>query len=392
MDHIPGTFFGPPNLVELLRHRAEYQSDDIAFVYLVDGDRQEEILTNAELDRRARAVAAKLQSMGLTGERALLLYPPGLDFIAAFFGCLYAGVVAVPAYPPRKNRSMLRIEAVSDNCHAKVTLTTRQVIDRVQPIIGETPHLQELPWLATDEIAPGLADDWKTPDIHTDTLAFLQYTSGSTGTPKGVMLTHGNLLHNSALISYAFEHTRSGTGVFWLPSYHDMGLIGGILQPLYVGRPNVLMSPLAFLQRPFRWLSAITRYRGTTSGGPNFAYDLCVRQIKPEQRDQLDLSSWEVAFNGAEPIHEETIERFCEYFAPCGFRREAFYPCYGLAEATLIVSGGYVKEPPIIRTFDGDRLQHGQAVPADETTPRPRRIVGCGQRLPDETIRIVDPD
>ena len=173
------------------------------------------------------------------------------------------------------------------------------------------------------------------PDVHGDTLAFLQYTSGSTGTPKGVVLNHANLVHNSALIAHSFEHTRSGTGVFWLPSYHDMGLIGGILQPLYVGRPNVLMSPMSFLQKPYRWLSAITRFRGTTSGGPNFAYDLCVRKITPEQRKTLDLSSWRVAFNGAEPVRAETLDAFAEAFAPCGFRREAFYPCFGLAEATL---------------------------------------------------------
>ena len=189
------------------------------------------------------------------------------------------------------------------------------------------------------------------PDIDRDTLAFLQYTSGSTGSPKGVMLTHGSLLHNSALISYAFEHTSSSTGVFWLPNYHDMGLIGGVLQPLYLGRPNVLMSPMAFLQKPYRWLSAITRFGGTTSGGPNFAYELCLRKITEKQRKTLDLSTWRVAFNGAEPVRAETLHRFAEAFGPCGFRREAFYPCYGLAEATLLVSGGRAFHPPIVRRW-----------------------------------------
>ena len=202
------------------------------------------------------------------------------------------------------------------------------------------------------------AQKWEMPDIHGDTLAFLQYTSGSTGTPKGVILNHSNLLHNSALIAYSFEHTRSGLGVYWLPLYHDMGLIGGVLQPIYVGRPNILMSPMAFLQRPFRWLSAISRFGATTSGGPNFAYDYCIRKIKPNEVEQLDLSSWEVAFNGAEPVKAETIDAFCEKFAPCGFRREAFYPCFGLAEATLIVTGGFVHEPPVVRTFDVDKLGH----------------------------------
>ncbi|HEY2761156.1 MAG TPA: AMP-binding protein, partial [Pirellulales bacterium] len=253
LDHLPGSFFGPSNLVDLLRHRAAHQSNNSAFHYLVDGESEEIRWTYAELDRRARAIAAWLQSRGLHGERALLLYPAGLDFIAAFFGCVYAGVVAVPAYPPRKNRSLERIEAIADDAEAKVALTTVEVQDRVQGVLEETPGLKSLHWAATDHFPAGLERDWRMPDVHGDTLAFLQYTSGSTGTPKGVMLSHANLMHNSALICYAFEHTRSGVGVFWLPSYHDMGLIGGILQPMYYGRPNVLMSPMSFLQRPLRW-------------------------------------------------------------------------------------------------------------------------------------------
>lgn len=391
-EKLPGRFFGPTTLVELLRHRATYQPDDIAFIYLVDGETEEQPITYRELDRQARAIAAWLQTHDLVGERALLLYPPGLDFIAAFFGCLYAGVVAVPVYPPRRNRSMERIQAISDNARARVALTTRAVRDRVDTLIDETPHLKELSWLTTTEIEPHMEDRWEEPEIDSQTLAFLQYTSGSTGTPKGVMLTHANLLHNSALICWAFEHRRSGTGVYWLPSYHDMGLIGGIIQPVFVGRPNIMMAPMAFLQKPYRWLAAITKYRGTTSGGPNFAYDLCVRAITPQQRDTLDLSSWEVAFNGAEPVRADTIERFSEYFAPCGFRREAFYPCYGLAESTLMVSGGFVKEPPIIRLFDGEQIARGRAVECHPKAPHARALVGCGQQLPDGKIVIADPE
>ena len=208
MERLPGSFFGPATLVELLRHRAKYQPDDIAFIYLVDGESEERPITYRELDRQARAIAAWLQTHDLVGERALLLYPPGLEFIAAFFGCLYGGVVAVPVYPPRRNRSMERIEAISDNARAKVALTTRAVRERVDSLIHETPHLQQLTWLTTSEIEPGMEDRWQVPDISGETLAFLQYTSGSTGTPKGVMLTHANLMHNSALICYAFEHRR----------------------------------------------------------------------------------------------------------------------------------------------------------------------------------------
>jgi len=392
LDHLPGTFFGPSNLVELLRHRARCQSDDIAFTYLVDGENEQIHLTYAELDRQARAIGAWLEAQDLVGERALLLYPPGLEFIAAFFGCLYGGVIAVPVYPPRRNRSLERIQAIADDADAKVALTTDAVLSRVMPLIDETPHLKSLTWLATCRVPAELEEKWDMPDVHGDTLAFLQYTSGSTGAPKGVVLNHANLVHNSALIAHAFEHTRSCKGVFWLPSYHDMGLIGGILQPLYVGRPNILMSPMSFLQKPYRWLSAISRFSGTTSGGPNFAYDLCVRKITPEQRKTLDLSSWEVAFNGAEPIHAETIENFCAAFEPCGFRRAAFYPCFGLAEATLIVSGGYACNPPVLRTFDAASLARGQALDADREDEGVKTMVGCGHNLPDQKIVIADPE
>ena len=392
MDHLPGSFFGPPTLVDLLRHRACHQAHDVAFGYLVDGESELTEMDYFTLDLRARAIASWLQSNGMTGQMALLLFPPGLDFITAFFGCLYAGVTAVPVYPPRRNRSMLRIESIARDCNAKVALTTDSVMDLVSELIDETPFLKSLQWFTTNTMEDGLEKNWTMPDIHADTLAFLQYTSGSTGVPKGVVLNHANLIHNSALIAHAFEHTRSGLGVFWLPSYHDMGLIGGVLQPIYVGRPNILMSPMAFLQRPVRWLSAITRFGGTTSGGPNFAYDLCIRKVKPTEIEQLDLSSWEVAFNGAEPVRAETIDAFCEKFGPCGFRREAFYPCFGLAEATLIVSGGFMKDKPVIRTFDGDLLGQKKVKEVPHDTANCRKLVGSGQCLPDETILIVDPD
>jgi len=391
LDKLPGTFLGPSNLVEMLRHRVRYQGEDTAFVYLLDGEDERVEMSYQELDRQARAIGAWLESHGLAGERALLLYPAGLDFVAAFFGCLYAGVVAVPVYPPRRNRSLDRIQAIAADAEAKVALTTDVVLQRVEPLIEETPVLKQLAWLATCHVQPGVEEQWEMPDVHGDTTAFLQFTSGSTGTPKGVVLDHANLMHNSALIAWAFELSRSTMGVFWLPSYHDMGLIGGILLPLYVGRPNILMSPMAFLQKPFRWLSAISRFGGTISGGPNFAYDLCVRRITPEQRKTLDLSSWQVAFNGAEPVREETLNRFAETFAPCGFRREAFFPCYGMAEATLLVSGGYASNPPVIRTFETSALEEDQVADGEPGDEGVRGLVGCGSTIPDQKIVIADP-
>jgi len=392
LDQLPGSFFGPSNLVDLLRHRAVHQGADRAFTYLVDGETEEITLSYAELDRKAQAIGAWLQAQHLEGERALLLYPAGLDFIAAFFGCLYAGVVAVPAYPPRRNRSLARIQSIADDAEAKVALTTAQVRERVQLVLDQTPDLKKLAWLATDEVSDEMSENWRTPDVHGDTMAFLQYTSGSTGTPKGVMLNHANLIHNSAMISFAFEHTRSGSGVFWLPSYHDMGLIGGILQPLYIGQANVLLSPMSFLQKPLRWLKAISRYRCTISGGPNFAYDLAVRKITPEERDTLDLSRWNLAFNGAEPVLAETLDAFARYFEPCGFRREAFYPCYGMAEATLIISGGFKSDPPVVRTFDGKALENNQAVDALPDVEGARELVSSGGNLLDQRIVIADPE
>ncbi len=378
-----------PTIVDLLRQRAAYRPHDRAFTFLVDGENEELNITYAELDRKARALGAWLLDRGMVGKRVLLLYPSGLDFIAAFMGCLYGGAIAVPAYPPRKNRSVERIEAIAADADAAVALTTRDVLDRFDGLRAAAPSLEHLVWQVDSELDPGWADRWERPDIAGETLAFLQYTSGSTGMPKGVMLSHENLLHNSLRIMQAFEITRSQSGVFWLPSFHDMGLIGGILVPLYGGKFNVLMSPVAFLQKPLRWLQAIAKYRATISGGPNFAYELCVRKTTPEQRAALDLSSWSLAFNGAEPVRAETIDAFCEAFAPSGFRRQAFYPCYGLAESTLMVTGGMKFEAPVIRSFDTVALEAGAALA--KTDAGARRLVGSGRELDGQDVLIVDP-
>src|ERR1043165_7704409 len=319
-------------LIDLLRGRAQSQAERLAYTFLLDGEQEEASLTYGELDRQARAIAAWLQPLVSPGDRVLLLYPPGLEYIAAFFGCLYAGAVAVPAYPPRRNRNLLRLQALVADAQASVALTTAPVLARISPLFSQNPYLEPLRWLTSDSVTAGIERHWQEPAINSEALAFLQYTSGSTSTPKGVMLTHGNLLHNEQIIQHAFQQSEESIILGWLPLYHDMGLIGNVIQPLYVGAPCILMSPTAFLQKPFRWLEAISRYRATTSGGPNFAYDLCARKVTEDQRATLDLSSWTVAFNGSEPIRPETMERFADTFAPCGFKREAFSPCYGLAE------------------------------------------------------------
>jgi acyl-CoA synthetase (AMP-forming)/AMP-acid ligase II len=344
------------------------------------------------LDLQAFAIATSLQNLGASGERALLIYPPGLEFIAAFFGCLYAGVVAVPAYPPRRNQSLSRLQSIVADAGATIALTTKTVLSNVERQFTQSPTLQALHWLATDNIASDLAQAWLQPAISSDTLAFLQYTSGSTGTPKGVMVSHGNLLHNEQMIQQAMQHTEKTIVVGWLPLFHDMGLIGNVLQPLYLGIPCILMSPVAFLQRPLRWLQAISRYKATTSGGPNFAYELCVSKITNEQRETLDLSSWDVAFNGAEPVRAETLERFATAFEPYGFRREAFYPCYGMAETTLLVSGGLKAALPVLTTVQGDALEQHRVVSASGENDEVRTLVGCGQTLLEQQIVIAHPD
>lgn len=315
-----------------MSYRAQEQPARLAYTFLTDGDSQSVSLTYKELERRSRAIATQLQSIAVPGDRALLMYPSGLEFIVAFFGCLYARVVAVPAYPPKRNQKMSRLQAIFADAQAKVGLTTTSELTKIKPRIAKNPELNAMQWLTTDRIDNDLASDWQETALDGDNLAFLQYTSGSTGKPKGVMVSHGNLLHNSELIRQCFEHTPNSRGVIWLPPHHDMGLIGGVLQPVYAGFPVIFMSPVAFLQKPFRWLQAISRYKATTSGGPNFAYDLVSRKLTPEQISCLDLSSWGVAFSGAESVRAETLERFANTFADCGFRPQAFYPCYGMAE------------------------------------------------------------
>lgn len=357
-------------IVEVLRYRASHQPEQVAYTFLVDGEAETRHLTYQQLDQQAKAIAADLQSRFSPGERALLLYPPGLDYIAAFFACLYAGIIAVPAYPPRPRRSLARLQRIYANAQPCIALADHGMLSLLEPGLVQAPELKQLCWLATDGIASDQAKSWREPDLADDSLALLQYTSGSTGTPKGVIISHGNLMSNLSVIYQQFGHSPDSRGVIWLPPYHDMGLIGGILQPIYGGFPVILLPPVAFLQKPIRWLQAISRYGATTSGGPNFAYDLCVRKVKPTELEQLDLSRWEIAFNGAEPIRAETLDRFTSTFAACGFRRSAFYPCYGMAETTLFVTGRMKAQAPVTH----------------------ESWISCGRPSADHTVIIVHPE
>ena len=386
--------FGPATFAEILQWRASQDPGRRAYTFVVDGEREEIHVTYGELDQRARAIAHQLLLQGaVCGDRVILLHPPGLDFIASFFGCLYAGVVAVPAYPPHNSRSVPRILAILASARVRVGLTTTSLVANLQRLLHSAASAPcALEWIATDDPAACRQHARQSLPLCASELALLQYTSGSTGTPKGVMLTHRNLLTNSSLIQRSFNGTADSRIVSWLPPYHDMGLIGCLLEPVYCGAHATLMSPVSFLQRPLRWLETISRTRATHSGGPNFGYELCLRKITPEQRARLDLRSWRVAFNGAEPVRADTLASFAAMFESCGFRPEALLPCYGLAEATLLVSARSQSRTTAIRTVQSSALEHNRIVHAAPTDVGSRVLVGCGEPMPEQNVVIVDPE
>jgi acyl-CoA synthetase (AMP-forming)/AMP-acid ligase II len=388
----------PATLVDFLRLRAQETHDHPAYTFLPDDDRGPEVAVSyLELHRRAAAIAAELARVTAPGDRVLLLYPPGLDYVAGFFGCLYAGVVAVPAYPPdpaRLHRGLARLDAVIRDAGVSTVLTVSYVGEAAAALAGSLPSLRDLRWIATEHFTGGEQGDAFTPPaaVRPGSLAMLQYTSGSTGAPKGVMLTHANLLANQEVIRGASEHTEASSAVGWLPLYHDMGLIGHLIQPLYMGFHSILMSPVAFLRKPVRWLRAISRFCATSSSAPNFAYDLCVRKVRPEDVQELDLHRWTVAFCGAEPVREDTMRRFAEKLGPAGFRYDAFLPCYGLAEATLFVAGVPKRTAPTARRFDKAALEEHRLAPAPAEDGSARSIVSCGRPAPGHVVAIVCPE
>lgn len=401
--------------VDLIGDRAQSTPDRNAFTFLKDGETKEMTVTYGELDQQARAIATLLQQYGGThfgkqegthlgkqggthlgkqGERAVLVYPydAGLEFIAAFLGCLYAGIVAIPTHPPRNRPGSLDLAGRLVSSQAQFVLTPASIQAKLQKQLNQTQTDFTLPdyhWLTTDTVVANAsaAAEWQRPDLRSDHLAFLQYTSGSTGLPKGVMVDHEGLMHNQQLLALAFGHTENLIGMGWLPLFHDMGLIGNVLQSIYLGTPCVLMSPLAFMQKPVRWLQAISRYRASTSGGPNFAYDLLCRYVTDAQVAELDLSCWQVAFSGAEPVQPKTLDQFAAKFAPCGFRTEAFYPCYGMAEAILFITGGQASEPPRIGHVEETALAENRVAWSDTG----QSVVSCGQAWLDRQITIVHP-
>jgi acetylornithine/succinyldiaminopimelate/putrescine aminotransferase/acyl-CoA synthetase (AMP-forming)/AMP-acid ligase II/predicted amino acid dehydrogenase/acyl carrier protein len=375
------------SFVEILRTRAVEFPHRLSYGFLAAGE-ETESLTFSQLDLRARAIGARLQQLGAKGERALLLYPPGTDYILAFYGCLAGGAVAVPAYPPRMNRNLPRLLSILEDARPKVVLTNETIFRQMRRWFDEAPGLAGLEWIITADVRNEEEETWVDPQANADTLAFLQYTSASTSAPKGVMVSHGNLLHNEAVIKSALAQGPDTVIVSWLPLFHDLGLIGNVLAALYNGVPCHLMSPVDFLKKPRLWLEAMTRYKGTWSGGPDYGYQLCVEKIGPEEREGLDLSHWRVAFNGSEPIRAETLRNFTNAFAGCGFRSEAIFPCYGLAEHTLFATGRFQTSAP--RSFSRSSLESHRPCQAD--TGQGIEVVSCGNAVLNTHLAIVDPE
>ena len=380
------------SLVDVLRYRATEQPNDPAYIFLPDRGAERLSLSFAELYTRARALAVSLADRGQKGDRAVLLFSPGLDFIVAFFACLLAGVIAVPMMIPRRASSRDASAAILADCSPCFAMTRRDLVTDARPELMERFGIGRLDWVFVDCRRPVSAElRAPLPLPAREDIALLQYTSGSTSSPKGVMVSHRNLIENSEMIRIALDNTRNSTHVSWVPLYHDMGLILNVLQSFYVGALCVLLAPVSFMQRPLSWLRAIHDYRAEVAGGPNFAFDLCVRRHRPEEIHGIDLSCWKVALNGAEPIRASTIDRFAATFAPYGFDAKSIHPAYGMAEATLLISAGRRGTGPITRRIDRDALQRNQIV-APAKAQDAQILVGCGRRLVGERLAIVDPE
>ncbi|KAA1246432.1 non-ribosomal peptide synthetase/type I polyketide synthase, partial [Aquimarina sp. RZ0] len=383
--------YSEETLIEVFNNHINKTPNKVLYRFLANGEDESDSRTYQELFDRAKMIASNILKHVSPGDRVLLLYPSGLEFTDAFLGCLLAGVIAVPAYPPKGKRRLGRLENIVLDCKASLVLTIDTVYKKSRDWFKHEVFLN-IEWLKTDILDVGITV-LEFPKIKPDTIAFLQYTSGSTGDPKGVVIDHSNVIHNSELFKNCFRTTPKSIGVSWLPIYHDMGLIGNIIQAFYVGFELIIMPPTAFVQKPIRWLKAFSKYRGTISCGPNFAYDLCLNQIKDEDLEEVDLSSWRVAINGSEPIRPETFKKFASRFVQYGFTVEALFPGYGLAEVTLTVSGCKFDTPPEVlkldkKSFNDHKIEIAEKPLYDNEIVK---LMGNGPVVKGLTVRIVDP-
>lgn len=383
------------SIIDVLKLRSIEQADKIAYRFLVDGEDLEETITYSDLDRKAQILAATIQTHCEKGDRAILLYSPGLDFIIAYFACLYAGIIAIPFPPPHHARLLKTIDPTINiirDAKPKILLSNSKLINSIKQQLRSNNDFSLLHMISTDTLEKDAHKAIQpVTGINRSDVAFLQYTSGSTSSPKGVMVSYDNLLNNLEYTERRMCTSENSSGVFWLPFYHDMGLIGGILQPLYSGFTSTLIPHLLFLQKPLRWLKAMTKYKATVTAAPNFAYDLCNEKINEANNTELDLSQLKTALNGAEPVNPSTIINFFNSFKACGFKLDAFVPCYGLAESTLMVSGGPIEEEPIIKHLDKTEFQNNKLQFSDTSSDNTISVVSCGEICDGQTIKIVNP-
>lgn len=386
------------NFVDTIREHAAFQPHRTALTFLEDGETETASLTYEELDTKARSIAAFLQGQGLANQRLLLLYPPSLDFLTSLLGCMYAGVVAVPAYPPEPHRlehTLRRMQSIVADAGCDKVLTNANILGFAEVLVGQVSDetIQAMQWLTVEEALEHPPETWESPSLTQESVAFLQYTSGSTSAPKGVCVTHKVLSANLEMQKEVYNALGSDeVCLSWLPQYHDLGLLGLLLHPLYNGGRAVFMPPYAFIKKPSRWLELVTRYKATTTASPNFGFELCLRKVTPEQRDQLDLSSLRIVVSGAEPINPKTCERFLQFFAPCGLKREAFGPSYGLAEAVVFVSTRDRSRPIQYLSVEQQALEQGKVNVTDRGQDHSVVLVGCGQPHQDASIHIVNPE
>lgn len=379
--------------VEILNTLAKTQPDDTALIFLQDGETELPPITYRELKRQAEAFAKGLQTVAKPNDRVILLFQSSYEFAIAFLGCMYAGVISIPLpIPGRRQSEWTRMERIINNSDAKAVVAVDKVLARLEKNQNQY-YDHPLSQYCSYELLVSVNTDnmhFSPEKITLDDIAFLQYTSGSTGDPKGVTLTHRNLIENQVILKKGFRNESKSVYLSWLPLFHDMGLIGNFLQAIYIGQPFIFMAPNAFLQKPIRWLKAIEKYQVRVSGAPNFAYQLCVDRITEEERQNLDLSCWEVAFNGAEPVRASTLEQFCQTFSISGFDQHAWYPCYGTAESTLIISGATQSQAPVVINVEREQYEEGQIQVTDSAAVDSIALVASGEPLIEHSVVIVD--
>lgn len=379
------------DMVSLLLKNAAKFEDKALYIFLDDGVNESLRLSYREVVTKAQAVAAELQKQGKKGDHILLLFPAGIEFVISLYACFLSGMVAIPAYPPRRKKVDPRFLSILQDARPSTILATRQIHNDLEKLDLDGAGLNDINLLVYESIREDQFGEWKNPQINKDDLLLLQYTSGSTGTPKGIMVSHGNMIHNSECIKRSFGFDENMIVVNWLPNFHDMGLIGNLIQPAYVGGSVVTMTPIRFIQEPLNWLKAITKYKGTCSGAPNFAYDYCAEKISIDKVESLDLSTLNVLYNGSEPVRKQTIERFESHFEKAGFKASQFFPCYGMAETVLIIAGGDYKAEPVYFKTDAQSLEKNKAIPAIEGKES-RYLTASGYTWMGMSAMIVNPE